>query len=277
MSVVVICICLKWASVRWFVLAIVVFLFFYLVTIHSAYTLCFPPFGEQGLQSFQRYYRPNLRLLHFIAPILGFYMFTAGLRHYPAIRRLVFAKSSLAICGLYILFAIGQQAHSLSMSLEDTRTRNSYESYITRAIVTMRREAQEISAIIQRRQLRTPSISMVAQYGYHVEVELAQYFGIKSHRSEFPLHYRIQRPYSWGASQLNLFTKVTSQAMLQKYWSGFSLIWPVRTDEWTRLVLATLVDGENCEKDPEAYFLLNRGDGTFECVPKSRPSNLSLR
>ena len=65
------------------------------------------------------------------------------------------------------------------MSLEDTRTRNLYESYITRAIVTMKREAQEISAIIQRRKLLKPSISLIAQYGYNVEVELAQYFGIK--------------------------------------------------------------------------------------------------
>ena len=65
-SVLVLMICLKWVRVRWFVLALIAFLIFYVVTIHSAYTLCFSPFGEQGLQSFYRYYRPNLRLLHLL-------------------------------------------------------------------------------------------------------------------------------------------------------------------------------------------------------------------
>ena len=275
-SVVVIIMCLRSAQVRWFVLALFTFLLFYLVTIHSVYTLCLSPFGELGLQSFYRYYRPNLRLLHFVAPILGFYMLTIGIRRYPAIERLVRAKSILAICGLCILFAFGQQAQSLSSSLEDTRTRNSYEVYIREAIVTMKREAQELIAIIQKRQLLTPSISVIAQSGYNVEVELAQYFGIKSHRAEVPLNYRIQRPYSWGVSRLSTFTKEISEFALQNYWRGFPVIWPVRTDDWTRRVLATLVNNEKCENNPEAFFLFKREDGTFECVAKSRPSNLSL-
>ena len=269
--------CLRWAQFRWFALALFIFLLFYLVTIHSAYTLCFPPFGEQGLQSFHRYYRPNLRLLHFVGPILGFYMVTEGLRRYPAFARWVRAKSTLAICVLFVLIAVGNQFQGLLKSLEEIRTRNSYERYIREAIMTMKLEAEEMGSIIQKRRLRTPSINMIAQEGYHVEVELAQYFGIKSHRAEVPLRYRIVRPYSWGASRLSTFTKETSETALQNWWRGFSVIWPVRTDEWTRRVLATLVDDKNCENDPEAYFLFNRGDGIFECVAKSRPSNLTFR
>ena len=106
-AVLVLITCLKWVRVRWFVLALVIFLLFYVVTIHSAYTLCFSPFGEQGLQSFYRYYRPNLRLLHFVAPLLGFYLLTEGLVRYPAIGRLVQGKSIMAISGLFILFGIG--------------------------------------------------------------------------------------------------------------------------------------------------------------------------
>ena len=276
-SAMVIIMCLRSAQIRWFVLALFTFLLFYLVIIHSVYTFCLSPFGEQGLQSIYRYYRPNLRLLHFVAPILGFYMLTMGIRRYPAIEQLVRAKSTLAICGLYILFAIGQQAQSLSISLEDTRTRNLYESYIREAITTMKREAQEISAIIQKRKLLKPSISLIAQSGYNVEVELAQYFGIKSYRSEVPLNYQIQRPYSWGASRVSAFTKEISEVALQNYWRGFPVIWPVRTDEWTRRLLATLVNDKKCENNPEAFFIFKREDGTFECVAKSRPSNLSLR
>ncbi|MDG2033207.1 MAG: hypothetical protein P8J29_04655 [Rhodospirillales bacterium] len=276
-SVFVLIVCLKWVRIRWFVLALITFLLFYVVTIHSAYTLCFSPFGEQGLQSFYRYYRPNLRLLHFVAPILGFYMLTEGLRRYPALGRWVRAKSTLAICGLFVLIAVSNQFQGLLMSLEEIRTRNSYGRYVRETIVTMKLEAQEMSAIIQKRQLRNPSISLIAQAGYHVEIELAQYFGIKSYRSEIPLYYRIERPYSWGKSRFSRFTTETSEPALQNWWRGYAVIWPVRTDEWTRRVLATLVDDTKCEADPEAYFLFNRGDGTFECVAKSRPSNLLLR
>ena len=141
----------------------------------------------------------------------------------------------------------------------------------------MKREAQEMIFHRPERGIFIPSISVIAQTGYNVERELAQYFGIKSNRAEDPFHYRIKGPYSWGPSRLNSFTQETTETALQNWWRGFSVIWPVRTDEWIRRVLAKLVDDTQCETNPEAYFLFNRGDGTFECVAKTGQSNLTPR
>jgi len=275
-SIVVVLLCLKWPKIRWFVLGILVFLIFYVAILHSAYTLCFPPFGEQGLQSFQRYYRPNIRLLHFFAPIIGFYVVTDVVRKYSAIGQKLSAKPALYLGAFLIILAAGNQVISLAESLKDTSTRGAQSGYIKNAIVTIKQDAAELANILKKRNLQEPQISLIAQSGYNVETELAQYFGIKNKPAIEPFRYRIKPPYSWAPTKLNSFTRETSEMALRAWWQKFPVIWPVRTDDWTRSVLATLVTNTACAQTPEAYFLLNRGDGSFECVAKKQTSNIPL-
>lgn len=275
-SCLVLILCMKWIKVRWLVLAIITFLLFYVLIIHSVYYMCVSPFGEHGLQSLQRYYRPNLRLLHFIAPILGFYVLTELIQKYSGFGKRIITKPVLTVCVIFILVSAGNQIHSLSTSLGEISTRNSHDNFIRKAILTVQREAEEINKIIEKRGLDMPSVSVIAQSGYNVEIELAQYFGIKSQRAEIPFHYRVELPYSWGVSKLDYFTRKTSERELQNWWRRFQIVWPIRTDKWTRKVLENIVNDKACAKEPEDYFLINQGDGTFECVAKSRKSNLSL-
>jgi hypothetical protein len=253
---------------RWVVAGVAVFILFHVVLMHSAYHLCYPPFGETGLQSFQRYFRPNLRLLHFIAPLLllivalewpAFRMaLSAGMRNRLARACLVLAATILLIW----------QAKSISGSLVEITTRANMGPGASRTIQSVKQDAGRLSQIIQDRKLVRPRVSLIAQGGYGVEWDLSRYFGIGDKKGGLVFNYWPEPPYSWAPVRANSFTKITTAEELESWWREFPIIWPIRTDPWTREILAALVDSDECRGAPERYFLFNRGDGRFECVPK---------
>jgi len=267
-SIIVIGVSLSVPQCRWFVAGLFCFVAFYMVLMHSAYHLCYPPFGETGLQSFQRYFRPNLRFLHFFGPLL-FLIFLMerevfqGLVKSMGQIRLVRATLLLAIAGLLIF-----QGYKVTGSLEESATRQNLGADLQKTIFSIKHDSRRLLQIIQDRKLIRPRVSVIAQNGYGVEWDLSRYFGIGDRQGGSVFNYWPEPPYSWAPARANSFTRVTTAEELESWWKGFPIIWPIRTDPWTRAVLSTLVDSDVCRRDPEKFFLFNRGDGRFDCVSK---------
>jgi hypothetical protein len=253
---------------RWVVGGVAVFILFYIVLMHSAYHLCYPPFGETGLQSFQRYFRPNLRLLHFIAPLL---LLIVALE-WPTFRKALAASLRNRLARAWLVLAAAVlliwQANSISGSLNEIATRANMGPEASRTVHSIKKDAGRLLQIIQDRMLVRPRVSVIAQNGYGVEWDLSRYFSIGDQRGGPVFNYWPEAPYSWASARANSFTRVTTAEELESWWKGFPIIWPIRTDPWTRAVLSTLVDSDVCRRDPEMFFLFNRGDGRFDCVSK---------
>jgi hypothetical protein len=253
---------------RWFVAGLISFFSFYLVLTHSAYHVCIPPFGETGLQSFQRYFRPNLRLLHFFGPIL----FLIFLLEFEAFKSLLKRMGKIRVGrAVFILIIAGlliYQGYSVAASLENTSTRQNLGAELQKTVFSIRKDAGRLIQFIQDRKLVRPRVSLIAQGGYGVEWDLSRYFGIGDKRGGSVFNYWPEPPHSWAPVRANSFTRITSAEELELWWKGFPIIWPIRTDPWTRTVLSALVDSEACRRNPEQFFLFNRGDGRFDCVPK---------
>ncbi len=267
-AVIVAILSLREPRCRWLVVGIVVFVLFYIVLMHSAYHLCYPPFGETGLQSFQRYFRPNLRLLHFIAPLL---LLIVALE-WPVFRSSLAAGSSNRIVRACLVVGAAVllvwQVHSLSSSLDEIATRANMGPDVSRTMHSIKRDAGRLSKLIHDRNFERPRVSIISQNGYGVEWDLARYFGIGDKKGGPVFNYWPESPYSWAPTRANSFTKTTTTEELEAWWKDFPIIWPIRTDPWIRTVLSRLVDSDACRRDPEQFFLFNRGNGRFECVRK---------
>lgn len=252
---------------RWLVGAYVVFAVLYGFALYVAYLTCIDVLDLGGFEGQQRYLRIILRLIHFLGPLafLMWAMETARLRSLIAVAmsRRAFSGAAALLVALSLLW----QVRSLDIAIEDMRSRVHQDPKIRAAILRMNSESRELARHVQSRGLVEPNVSMIAQGGYNVEIELGTYFGIKSRAdggSNF--YYRLSRPYAWSDVP-KPFSQLTTHDELERWWRRFDVVWPVITDAWTRKVLARLVTDPECGAQPENFFFF-RTVGGFECVRK---------
>ena len=259
---------LTWNRMRWFVVIIGILAMIYMLAAHMAYYTCHSPFGETGLQSFQRYLRPNLRFVHFFGIIIAVYFIIEKFGNSGFAKNIL--KSSLMTDGmaLGVIILLGFQAYKIHRSFIDIDTRQFQDEYVRSSIVNIKSESEALMALIRARNLNNPKVSIIAQGQYAVETNLAQYFGIKSHRGGEYFNYTPVRPFSWGEKKTNSFMKETTPAKLIAWWMNFDIIWPIKSDPWIKAVLANLVQSQNCLNNLEQFFLFNSNNGKLTCIPK---------
>jgi hypothetical protein len=261
---------LVWKRVRWFVVMIAAFVVFFLIATQLlVYGNCFQSYGEAGgMDSIQRYFRPNLRIVHFFGIIVAAYFLLEKFGKSTLVVNLLKNNWAAGAMAAVVVLLLGLQAQQVNQSLVDIGTRQFQDTYIRSAILDMKQESQNLLRHIQARRLDNPRVSLIAQGMYTVEWTLALYFGIKSRREGSYFYYTPEKPYSWGETEIKAFMLKTTPDDLISWWKGFDILWPVKTDAWIRTVLPRLVNNPSCIENPEKYFLFNAGNGTFTCVPK---------
>jgi len=260
---------LVWPRTRWFIAMLAVFFVVYMVALHSAYYNCYSPFGPTGLQSFQRYFRPNLRLIHFFAPIIAAYFALQYFGRRKSVAEWISSSPAkwlgLGLIGVLLALQIG----SLNRSLADTSTRDQQSAFVRAAMLEMKRDSAALIALIQKKGLSNPKVSVISQGGNDVAINLASYFGIKTKRGGGYFHYTPVGPFSWTPGTPKFATSVTDRSRLVEYWRTMDIIWPVNTDKWIREVLTDVVADPACAANPEKYFLFRSTADKFECVRKN--------
>jgi hypothetical protein len=246
-----------------------VFILVYMVALHSAYYNCFSPFGETGLQSFQRYFRPNMRLGHFFAPIIATFFLLQYLGRREKFIEWISSNRikwlSLAAIAVLLVLQIG----SLNRSLADTATRDQQSPFVRAAILEMKRDSDALVKLISAKGLSNPKVSIISQGGNDVAFNLGSYFGIKSKRNGEYFHYTPVRPFSWTPGAPRFGVNVTNRRRLAEWWRAVDIIWPVNTDDWIREVLSDVAADAECTARPEQFFLFRTSAGGFECIKKN--------
>ena len=261
---------------RWLVAGYAGFVAIYSIALYCGYLSCFDVVMLGKFESLPRYMRTPIRLAHYlgcICCVMVVLRARARKVRWISIKWPFPARATQAGMGIAIIALLGWQIRSVDRSLDDMRTRVYQDPVLTKMIFAIKDQAAILSAEIKRRNLREPRVSLIAQNGYGPEYDLAHYFGLKSRPdggSNFI--YTVRPPYSWADHAAGRFTTVTTAQELRAYWMTFDIIWPYRTDDWTRAVLAHLVADKACARDPERYFLV-RADpsgsgGLFDCVAK---------
>lgn len=260
---------------RWLVIGYAGFAAIYSIALYFGYLSCFDVVQLGGFEALPRYMRTLARLGHYLACLccLLIVLRVCGARLNTGIERLRSTRAAYAVMGVAIVVLLGWQVRSVDRSLDDMRTRAYQDPVLREMILAIREQAEALSSEIGRRHLREPKVSLIAQDGYGPELDLASYFGLKSRNdggSNFV--YVPQAPYSWSDRKSSTYTAVTNAENLYTYWMTKDIIWPYRTDDWTRATLARLVTDETCARDPEHYFLFRTSSpndrGLFECVAK---------
>lgn len=260
---------LRHRRLRWAVLAVVVFIAAYSAALYLSYVACLDIIDSTELQSFQRYFLVNLRVVHVVGPIvLALWMFrnrtASPVRHAIAGRRF----TSLATTTIATLLAF--QVWMANRSLDDLATRGLQDVEVRSAIARMKNEATSLRHMIERQDMTAPRVSMIDQGGYGVMFDLGAYFGLRTHRDgESNFTYRVELPYFWNETQVNFATAVTDQSRLVNWWRRFDILWPVKMDAFAQAALERLVDDPRCRARPVDYFLIRGPSGGFVCIAKS--------
>lgn len=258
---------------RWLVFALGAFAGAYMVALYLSYVTCLDAISLGRFDAFERHTRVILRVLHFLGPTI----LLCSLLHVTANKRLVdilSRRKTRVTFAVAIALMLIWQARSVEHSLVDMRTRIYQDPYLRDTIINIRAQAQYLIGLIDERKLRDPRVSLIAQGGYTVEFDLAQYFGIKSKsdgNSNFI--YTPVPPYSWAEIPPNRFAAKTSSDALERHWRDFDIIWPYRTDPWIRDTISKMTANPDCAANPENYLLLKvlnaDSNSTFECVLKN--------
>ena len=260
---------LAWPRLRWFVAAICVLVLVQSFALYVSYMTCLDSTASPELQSLPRFFRQNLRFIHFFGPVLLAFWLLHQTRFREAAEGLLARGAGRLAGGILLALLAGLQVWSLDRSLEDIALRADQDPAITERIIAMSRESAALRTHLKRRNQNMARVSLIAQRGYNVEYGLASYFGIRTKPGGNYFHYTLARPYSWAETRLNPATKVTTTDQLAAWWRGFDVVWPVRTDAWTRRVIATITRDPACASAPEKFFLFNNGNGRFDCRAKN--------
>ena len=262
---------LTWKRVRWFVVMIAAFVIFFMIAAHLAYNSCYSPFGETGLQSFQRYFRPNLRFIHFFGIIIAVFFLLEKFGKSDIVSSTLKKPWVGGIMTLIVVLLLGFQVWQVNRSLIDINSRHLQSDYAKTAILVTKQESERLLRIIKTRKLKNPKVSVIAQGGFGVEFNLAKYFGIKTRRNGDYFNYTPVKPYSWGEEKTNSFMHKTTPEDLVSWWKEFDVIWPIKTDQWAAILLSGLINDPECRRNPNQFFLFNTGGGTFTCISKRHP------
>ena len=259
-----------WKKTRWFSFSIAIFVLAYSAALYISYLTCHSPYTVGELGGFQRYFRPNLRVIHFLAPILILFWILHSEKLRDWVEKNFISGKAVLIPGAAILVLLLVQVKSVDQSVEDMATRLYQSSAVRNSILQMKSQAARLLEIIKLQNLTNPTISIIAQQGFNVEVELGQYFGIKTVRSEgVYFHYTVKRPYRWNIRKDHWATNVATPQKIVDEWLKFDIVWPVETDTYILQAIKLVVNDEACLKEPEKFFLFKKNGNDFKCVPKS--------
>jgi hypothetical protein len=256
---------------RWFSMAVVAFVIFYSFAMYLSYIGCLDVEQAGYLQSFERYFRPNLRLVHFAGIVAGaLVVWRFAVARGLAARAMDNQRFRFAGGFLVIVF-LGALALQADRSMVNSTTRFLTNEPLRSTIVGMREEARYLVREIGKRGLEVPDVMLVAQAGYNVEFDLARYSAIREERNDADrlgyMHYLVSGDYNWGPEPGNFSLRVTTPEKLLARWRETDIVWPVVLDDWVRAVLTDL-SGGGCDGPMEDFFLFRNGDGAFECVSK---------
>ena len=259
-----------WKKIRWFLFSIIVFILAYSAALYIAYLTCHSQYAVGELGGFQRYFRPNLRVIHFLAPILILFwiLHSKKLRDWAGEK--FFSGKAILIPLTAILVLLSVQIKSVDRSVEDMATRIHQSPAVRNSILEMKSQAARLLELVKLRNLVNPTVSIIAQNGYNVEVELGTYFGIKKVRGEGGyFNYTIKRPYRWNSMKDHWATIVATPHEIVDGWRKFDIVWPVQTDSYIHQAIKLIVEDAACLEEPEKFFLFKKNGNNFECVPKS--------
>ena len=156
------------------------------------------------LQSFERYFRPNLRLIHFAGLIAGaLLLWRLAVTRGFAARAMLNQRFRFAGGFLVIVF-LGALALQADRSMVNSATRFLIDDALRSKIVTIRNEARYLVREIGKRGGGVPDVMLVAQGGYNVEFDLARYGAIRETRDDAEsagyMHYNVSGDYNWVQS-----------------------------------------------------------------------------
>lgn len=256
---------------RWFSFAVIGFLLVYSLAMYLSYIGCLDVEEAGYLQSFERYFRPNLRLVHFAGLIAGALL----------VWRVAVARGTAAVAmqnqrfrfagGFLVIVLLGVLALQADRSMVNSATRFLVGDPLRSTIVTVQEEARYLVREIGRRGGNVPDVTLIAQGGYNVEHELARYAAIRERRDAAEslgyMHYNVTPDYNWGPAPGKFSLRVTTPEKLLETWRKADIVWPVVLDDWVRPVLVEL-SGGGCDGPFEEFFLIRDGDGAYACVSK---------
>jgi hypothetical protein len=258
------------ARARWLTIGFVGFFVLYAVALYFSYLTCFDVIVLGGFEALPRYMRTPARIAHYLGFIICFMMFVRLGSQRERWPHWISGRPTHSIIAIVFIALFGWQIRSVDRSIDDMRTRDYQNPDVKEMILGLKSQASVLTAEIERRGLVEPRVSLIAQNGYGAEYDLASYFGIKARPDGGSNFIYVPRlPYFWAPQRVNIFTDMSSPAKMESDWRTFDIIWPYRTDDWTRAVLARLTDNAACQAAPERYFLIKDPAGTFSCIANS--------
>lgn len=261
---------------RWVTLAMAAFLICYSFALYLSYLGCLNAEDAGHLQSFDRYFRPNLRLIHFCGIIvLALLVWAMMVRRGFAARAMQNERFRFA-CGFAVIVFLTILALQMDRSYVQSTTRFLETEKLRTVIHQVRGEARYLIRLIQDRNLVRPRVTLIAQGGYNVELDLARDAAIRRTRDgaaeQGYFHYDIDPAYNWGPVPGKFSLRVTTPEALLQTWQGTDILWPVNLDDWVTAVLDDLTAG-GCPGPYTDYFILRDAENRFICAPKIEQKN----
>lgn len=256
---------------RWFSLSVIAFVIPYSFAHYMSYIGCLDIERWGGLESFERYFRPNLRMVHFCGLIAIGLLFAGWLKSRGSIGTIIHNERFRFAGGFMVIVLLSVLALQADRSMLHGATRYLEGEPLRSKIFSVPQEGRYLTRVIRDEKLGVPKVSVIAQGGYNVELELARYAAIKSDRDDIGeegfFHYRVSTLFSYGTEPGNFARKVISEDDLLAHWKTHDVLWPIMLDDWVRGLLGRLTGG-GCDGPYEEFFLLKSEDGSFRCTPK---------
>lgn len=235
--------CLHDRRGRWLLVALLAFLVPYFAALYAYHLACFGEYYAANLNSWDRFTRVPLRVVHFFGLVLPAMIWLP--RFAGLFRLLPMRAALLAVIGLAGVWQLRQ----VFSSFEAMATRFNETVEQREVVRRVRGEAEAISALVAQMPDLGHRVAMVAQGSVGYEYVIGQY----------EAYGRWRMAIGWGFA---------GREALRSHLIGASLVWPLAVDAATAPELLARITDAVCRDALIRHFLVPRSDGTYACLPK---------
>lgn len=227
----------------------------YEAALYFYHLYCFSPYYFETLNSWDRFTRVPLRVLHVMGLVLGF------IRVAPLLAGLVRSRSVLAGLGVVVVVGLGAwQIMGLHGQFNAMATRANETPEQVSLVRETRIESAKLSGFLVAHPDLAAEVRIVAQGDTGYRLVIANYHLWAATR------VALKPPFSWAAAERDIWT--VTEDPIERMMRA-SLVWPLVLDDWMREILAARIDDPHCRADIGRYYLVPEPDaGRFRCMAK---------
>lgn len=238
-------------------LAYLIFVILYEAALYVYHLYCFSPYYFETLNSWDRFTRVPLRVLHVIGVLAGCIRLApvlSGLARTPAFR------GGLALA---VVVLGAWQALALHRQFGHMQSRSNETPDQVALVRHTRAEAMRLIRHLDAHPERTEGMQLIAQGDTGYRMVIANYYLWPA------VGVTLRAPFRWSAEADQVWAVPISVDDPVARMARATLVWPLVVDDWMVSLLAERIDDPVCRRNPEAfYFWPVPGADRFECVAR---------